>query len=99
MIESHQRFAEALAALIDEHWPQISPTLTGVEPDELSIDDLTDIQEMGPTYPSCWVLVVGASSIGNPDAVAVTTRFTPRSQLPFTGIGLLTDALEFWKGR
>ena len=86
-----EAFRDDLQALIDRHWPAIGPT----EDDELSVDDRV---EMGDTYPSAWVLVLAASSIANPEASHISTRYTAKGQLPFTGIGLVEDALAAWKG-
>lgn len=87
-----QAFQEEIAAVIDRHWGDLKPE---AEDDDL---DALDLAEVGETYASCWVLVLGASSIANADAPHLSVRYAPRGQLPFTGIGLLEDALAIWKG-
>lgn len=91
--ERTAQFSEAVADVISRHWDLIRPGAA----DDDDFDEL-DVAEMGATYPSAWVLVVGTSSIEDPDAPHASVRYSPRGQLPFTGIGLLEDILAWWKG-
>ena len=85
-------FQEAVAEVIQRHWDMIRPGAADDDLDELEVAD-----EMGTTYPSAWVLVIGTSSIENPDAPHLSVRYSPRGQSPFAGIGLLEDSLFTWK--
>ena len=86
-------FQEAVANVITQHWALICPGAA----DDDELEDLEVADEMGATYPSAWVLVIGTSSIENADAPHAAVRYAPRGQSPFAGIGLLEDALFRWK--
>ena len=81
-------FRKALAALIDEHWPAISPATDMDDP-----DDAIAVAEMGPAYAAGWVLVIGAAGLEETNVV-FTARHAMPGQLHYTTVGLLADSLQ-----
>lgn len=90
-------FRSDIQEVIEKHWGSIGPM--GRLDD--SVDDLEAAeieQEMGITYCSGWVLILGSASIENSDGPAMSMRVAPRGQSPFLGIGLVHDQLQTWVG-
>lgn len=86
-------FQEALDEFLGQWWPAIGP-----HPGD-GLDD-EDREELGVTYCSTWVLVVGCSSIERAYQGAtehVCARFGKPRQIPWAGMGLLRDAVARWE--
>lgn len=69
-------------------WPDLGPSA-----DDEELDALT-LAEMGPTYCSGWVLLAAASSIEDPRAPSVLTRYTPQGQHPFLTRGIIATETD-----
>lgn len=97
--ENIAEFEVAVQALIDEWWPLINPSAVA-DPDDP--DEMLEMAEVGDSYPASWVLVVAGAPIDpdGPDGRRphMSARYTNQNQSPYTGIGLLHDALQVWSG-
>lgn len=86
-IPSHinQSFADAIAAVVAKHWPDIHPG-----------NDI-DAPEIPDAYPAGWTIVIDVGSLTDPDQSSIAIRNSP-GQRNTTTTGLLTYALNYCLG-
>lgn len=88
-----EEFCEALDGFLGQWWEVIGP-----HPGDGLDDESRD--ELGATYCSGWVLVVGMAAIepAYPTATEhVSARFAKPRQSPWTGLGLIRDQIARWE--
>lgn len=95
MQDDVQALIDAMAVEVGEVIDRHLGVLAAMAADSTDLDLIE--AALSAIYPAAWVLAIGVQPV-DPDAgvTGFSARISPRSQLPWTGKGLLQDVLDGW---